>query len=46
MRIGNKGRMRKGVGNRHDDGAVREIRADGALATGINAILWRCMERD
>jgi hypothetical protein len=34
------------VGNRQDDVAVREIRADGALATRINAILWRCMERE
>jgi hypothetical protein len=34
------------VGNRQDDGVEKEIRADGARATGINAILWRCMERD
>jgi hypothetical protein len=31
---------------RQDDGAVRQIRADGALAAGINAILWMCVEGD
>jgi hypothetical protein len=34
------------VRNRQDDGVEREIRVDGALATGINASLWRCMERE
>jgi hypothetical protein len=32
------------VGKRQYDEVEGEIRVDGRLATGINAILWRCKE--
>jgi hypothetical protein len=32
------------VGKRQSDEVGGEIIADGRLATGINAILWRCKE--
>jgi hypothetical protein len=35
-----------GVGWRQGDGMEGEIRTDGRLANGMNAIWWRCKEMD